>query len=201
MNAQNNADNNARNNTHNHAHNNGSVRSFNGITPTLAQGVYIDPAAVVIGDVALGIDTSVWPLVVIRGDVNSVRIGDRSNIQDGTVIHESRPQADNPAGYPAVIGQDVTVGHKVMLHGCTVGDRVLIGMGAIVLDNVVIEDEVIVGAGALVTPGKRLRSGYLYTGSPARQTRALRAGEIEHLVSTAQHYVRLKNDYLDEPGG
>ena len=180
--------------------NNHAIRTYKGITPTLAKGAYVDPAAVVIGDVVLGKDTSVWPLVVIRGDVNSVRIGNRSNIQDGTVIHESRPRSDNPAGYPVVIGEDVTVGHKVMLHGATIGNRVLIGMGAIVLDNVVIEDDVIVGAGALVTPGKRLQSGYLYTGSPARQSRALHKEEIDHFVSTAQNYIVLKNDYLDEPG-
>ncbi len=174
------------------------IRSFKGITPTLEQGAYVDPAAVVIGDVVLGEDVSIWPLVVIRGDVNKVRIGKRSNIQDGSVIHESRPRPNNPEGYPVIIGEDVTVGHKVMLHGCKIGNRVLVGMGAIVLDGVVIEDDVIVGAGALVTPGKTLESGYLYTGSPARQARPIKDGEMEHFVQTAQNYVVLKEEYMAE---
>ncbi|ARN74055.1 gamma carbonic anhydrase family protein [Oceanicoccus sagamiensis] len=174
------------------------IRPFKGVSPTLEEGAYVDPAAVVIGDVVLGKDTSIWPLVVIRGDVNKVRIGNRSNIQDGSVIHESRPRPTNPEGYPVIIGEDVTVGHKVMLHGCKIGNRVLVGMGAIVLDGVVIEDDVIVGAGALVTPGKTLESGYLYTGSPARQARPIRDGEMEHFVQTAQNYVVLKEEYIAE---
>lgn len=173
-----------------------NIRPFKGITPTLEEGAYVDPAAVVIGDVVLGKDVSIWPLVVIRGDVNKVRIGNRSNIQDGSVIHESRPRPSNPDGYPVIIGDNVTVGHKVMLHGCKIGNRVLVGMGAIVLDGVVIEDDVIVGAGALVTPGKTLESGYLYTGSPARQARPIRDGEMEHFVQTAENYVVLKNEYF-----
>lgn len=177
---------------------NQSIRSYKGILPELAEGAYVDPAAIVIGDVKLGKDSSVWPLVVIRGDVNHVHIGDRSNIQDGSVIHESRKRPTNPEGYPVIIGEDVTVGHKVMLHGCKIGNRVLVGMGAIVLDGVVVEDNVIIGAGALVTPGKRLESGYLYTGSPARQARPVRDGEIEKFVTTAQDYIQLKNEYLAE---
>ncbi|MGK0500469.1 MAG: carbonic anhydrase/acetyltransferase-like protein (isoleucine patch superfamily) [Oceanicoccus sp.] len=179
-------------------YNSTSLRTYKGVSPTLQQGAYVDPAAIVIGDVELGEDASVWPLVVIRADVNRVRIGDRSNIQDGTVIHESRPRASNPSGYPTLIGTDVTIGHKVMLHGCVIGNRVLVGMGAIILDGAIIEDEVIIGAGALVTPGKRLLSGYLYTGSPARQARPLRDGELAHFVATAENYVTLKNDYLAE---
>lgn len=174
------------------------IRPFKDFFPELKAGAYVDPAAVVIGDVVLGKDSSVWPLVVIRGDVNKVRIGERSNIQDGSVIHESRPRPSNPDGYPTLIGEDVTVGHKVMLHGCKIGNRVLVGMGAIVLDGVTIEDEVIVGAGALVTPGKTLKSGYLYIGSPARQARPLKDGEIEHFVETAHNYIVLKDEYLAE---
>ena len=175
-----------------------NIRSFKGISPTLEEGAYVDPAAIVIGDVVLGRDVSIWPLVVIRGDVNKVRIGDRSNIQDGSVIHESRPLPTNPEGYPVTIGEDVTVGHKVMLHGCKIGNCVLVGMGAIVLDGVVIEDNVIVGAGALVTPGKTLKSGYLYTGSPARQARPIKDGEMERFQQTAKNYVILKNEYFAE---
>lgn len=174
-----------------------SLRPYKGVYPTLHTGAWVDEAAVVIGDVELGEDVSVWPLVVIRGDVNRVRIGARTNIQDGTVIHESRPRPNNPDGYPTLVGSDVTIAHKVMLHGCRIGNEVLIGMGAIVQDNVVIEDRVIVGAGALVTPGKRLQSGYLYTGSPARQARPLTDQELAHFKQQAQEYIALKNDYCE----
>ncbi len=179
--------------------NNHNVRAYKGISPNLGEGVYIDPAAVVIGDVVLGKDSSVWPLAVIRGDVNSIHIGERCSIQDGTVIHVSRRTPNNPEGYAVSIGNDVTVGHKVILHGCTISDQVLVGMGATVLDNAVVEKQVIIGAGALVTPGKRLQSGYLYTGSPARQARPLTTKEIEYFVETAHNYALLKNDYRDEP--
>lgn len=175
-----------------------SIRLYQGITPSLASSAYVDPSAVVIGDVSLGADCSVWPLSVIRGDVNQIKIGSRSNIQDGCVIHVSRPSSDQPRGFATHIGEDVTVGHKVMLHGCTIGSRVMIGMGAIVLDGAIIEDDVIVGAGALVTPGKRLTSGYLYTGSPARQARPLKDSEREHFIANAANYVDLKNDYVSQ---
>lgn len=177
---------------------NRSIRPYKGVSPTLKDKAYVDEAAVVIGDVVLEEDVSVWPLVVIRGDVNRVRIGARSNVQDGTIIHETRPRPHNPGGYPTLIGEDVTIGHQVMLHGCTIGNQVLIGMGAIVLDGAIIEDRVIVGAGALVTPGKRLESGYLYTGSPARQARPIKEGELERFLQTAIDYVDLKNEYLAE---
>lgn len=172
------------------------LRPYKGITPTLKSGAYVDAAAVVIGDVVLAEDVSVWPMVVIRGDVNRVRIGARSNIQDATVIHESRPKPQNPEGYATIIGEDVTIGHKAMLHGCTIGNQVLIGIGAIILDGAVIEDQVIIGAGTLVTPGKRLHSGYLYTGSPARQARPLKEGELLRFRQQAREYVELKNEYL-----
>lgn len=173
------------------------LRPYKNTLPELHHSVYIDPAAVIIGDVHIGQDSSVWPLVVIRGDVNRVSIGARSNIQDGSVIHESRRRAENPEGYPTTLGSDVTVGHKALLHGCSIGDRVMVGMGAIVLDGAIIEDDVIVGAGALVTPGKVLSSGYLYTGSPARPARALHNTEREELVTNARHYIQLKNEYLN----
>lgn len=176
--------------------NNTSLRAFKNVLPTLAEGVFVDPSAIVIGEVDLATDVSVWPLTVIRGDVNFVRIGARSNIQDGTVIHETRKTPGNPAGYPVIIGSDVTIGHKVMLHGCTIGSNVLIGMGAIVLDGAVIEDEVILGAGSLVAPGKTLESGYLYVGSPAKQARPLTDNERAFFTISANNYVELKNHYL-----
>jgi carbonic anhydrase/acetyltransferase-like protein (isoleucine patch superfamily) len=177
-----------------------SIRRFNGHTPTLEHGAYVDPTATVIGRVQLGKDVSVWPQVAIRGDVNEIRIGARSNIQDGSVIHVSRCDESHPQGHSTIIGEDVTVGHKVMLHGCTIGDRVLVGMGAIVLDGAIVDDEVMIGAGALITPGKHLEKGYLYTGSPARRARALSESEIKRFVETAHNYIELKSVYVDELG-
>lgn len=158
----------------------------------------IDPSSVVIGNVELADDVSVWPLVAIRGDVNAVRIGARSNIQDGSILHVTHQSAHNPEGFPLLIGENVTIGHKAMLHGCTIGNRVLVGMGSILLDGAIIEDDVMIGAGSLVTPGKRLASGYLYLGSPARQVRPLTPEELEGLIYSANNYVRWKDDYLSQ---
>ncbi|MGF1717231.1 gamma carbonic anhydrase family protein [Photobacterium chitinilyticum] len=173
-----------------------SLRSYKGIYPTLANDVYVDNSAVLVGDIQLGNDASIWPLVAARGDVNQIHIGARTNVQDGSVLHVTRKTVDNPSGYPLVIGDDVTIGHKAMLHGCQVGNRVLVGMGAILLDNAIIEDDVIIGAGSLVPPGKRLKSGYLYVGSPVKQARPLTDKERAFLPASADNYVRLKNEYL-----
>ena len=178
-----------------------TVRSFNGFTPVLGEGVYVDEGAVLIGDVTLGRDVSIWPQTALRGDVNSIRVGDESNIQDGCVLHGTHRTAARPEGYPVTIGNGVTVGHKVVLHGCTVGDLCLIGMGAVIMDGAVLEDRVIIGAGALVPPGKRLESGYLYVGSPVRQVRTLRDDELEFLSYSRDGYVLLKNQYLREAAG
>ena len=173
------------------------IRTALGITPSLGARVLIDPTAVVMGDVWLGDDVSVWPHAAMRGDVQIIRIGARTNIQDGTVLHVTHEGLYNPDGFPLHIGDDVTVGHRALLHGCTVGDRVLVGMGAIIMDKVVVEDEVMIAAGSLVTPGKRLRSGHLYAGSPARQVRTLSEGEQRFLQYSADGYVSLKQRYLD----
>lgn len=175
-----------------------SVRPYLHYSPQIGQRVMIDPSSVVIGNVDLADDVSVWPLVAIRGDVNAVKIGARSNIQDGSILHVTHQSDYNPAGYPLMIGEDVTVGHKAMLHGCTIGNRVLVGMGSILLDGAVIEDDVMIGAGSLVAPGKHLESGYLYVGSPARQVRALTPAELEGLRYSANNYVRWKDEYLSE---
>ncbi len=175
-----------------------SIRSYKGITPQFDNSVYIDKACVLVGNIALESDVSVWPLVAARGDVNHIRIGKRSNIQDGTVLHVSRKSTAHPDGYPLLIGNDVTIGHKAMLHGCIVGDRVLIGMGAIILDGAIIENDVIIGAGALVPPGKRLQSGFLYVGSPIKQVRKLTDSELVFLPQSADNYVKLKNEYIEE---
>ena len=168
-----------------------NIRTFDGIRPALAESCFVDETALVIGDVVLAEDVSVWPMAVIRADVNSVRIGARSNVQDFTMIHQSHKSQKDPAGAPVVIGEDVTIGHHVTLHGCLIGDRVLVGMGAIVLDKAVIESDVIIGAGSLVPPGKRLASGYLYVGSPVKQARRLTDEERTFLTYSTAHYVRL----------
>nr|WP_193988080.1 gamma carbonic anhydrase family protein [Lelliottia steviae] len=175
-----------------------TIRSYKGITPTYDNSVYIDESSVLVGDISLGKDSSVWPLVAARGDVNYIRIGERTNIQDGSVLHLTRASKSNPDGYPLIIGNDVTVGHKVMLHGCQLGNRILVGMGAIVMDNAIVEDDVIIGGGSLVPPNKRLESGYLYVGSPVKQARPITEQERAFLKISADNYVQLKDEYLAE---
>lgn len=175
-----------------------SIRSHRGISPTLGQRVYVDPAATVIGDVHLGEDASVWPGAVIRGDMHSIRIGDRSNVQDNAVLHITHASDFNPNGWPLNIGDDVVIGHRAVLHGCTVGNKILIGNGAIINDGAVVEDEVIVGAGCMVPPGKTLASGYVYVGNPCKQMRALSEKEKAFFRYSAANYVKLKDEYLDE---
>ncbi|MET0655049.1 MAG: gamma carbonic anhydrase family protein [Pseudoxanthomonas sp.] len=173
-----------------------SLRPYLGRLPTLGRRVYVDPAATVIGDVELGDDVSVWPGTIIRGDVNFIRIGARSNVQDGTIIHVSHHSPYNKAGYPTLIGADVTVGHGTILHACSIGDRCLIGMGACLLDGATVQTHGFVGAGAVVGPGKKVGEGELWLGNPARFVRRLSDQEIESLLYSAQHYVRLKDQYL-----
>ncbi|WP_039987193.1 gamma carbonic anhydrase family protein [Vibrio owensii] len=175
-----------------------SMRSYKGIRPQLGERVYVDSTSVLVGDIRIGDDSSIWPLVTARGDVNHIHIGERTNIQDGSVLHVTHKNAENPKGYPLIIGNDVTIGHKVMLHGCEIHDRVLVGMGAIVLDNVVVESDVMIGAGSLVPPGKILESGYLYVGSPVKQARPLSDKERAFLQKSANNYVQNKDDYINE---
>ena len=175
-----------------------TVRKYMEKSPSLAEGVFIDETAVVIGRVTIGKDSSVWPLTVIRGDVQDIIIGIRTNIQDGSVLHVTSPESYGPDGFELSIGNDVTVGHRVDLHRCTIHDRALIGMGAIIMDGVVIESDVIVGAGSVVSPGKTLESGSLYVGSPAKRVRALKQEELAFLVYSSAHYVKLKNLHQNE---
>lgn len=176
---------------------NDTIRPYRDQLPQLGARVYIDPVATVIGDVVLGDDVSVWPQTVIRGDVNFIRIGARTNLQDGTVVHVSH---DGPhaklGGFATMIGEDVTIGHKAIIHACRIEDAALIGMGAIVLDGAVVEKHGFVGAGALVPPGRTVGEGELWLGNPARKARMLSEAEIEALYYSAQHYVRMKDDYL-----
>ena len=175
-----------------------NIRPYLDWRPDIGRNVWIDPAATVIGRVTIGEDASIWPGVVVRGDVNAISIGARTSIQDGSVLHVASSRLAGGDGIPLVIGEDCTVGHGVILHACTVGRRCLIGMGAIVMDGAVIGDEVIVGAGTLVPAGKRLPPRTLWVGSPVRQQRALEAKEIAFLAESAAHYVNLKNDYLQK---
>ncbi len=149
------------------------LRSFEQYSPRIHAEAWLDHSCVVIGDVQIGARSSIWPGVVVRGDINRIRIGSDTNIQDGSILHNSHDGPFMPGGAPLLIGDRVTVGHKAILHGCEIGDECLIGMGAIVMDKALIEANVILGAGSLVPPGKRLASGYLYTGAPARQARPL----------------------------
>ena len=171
------------------------IRSFRGITPRIGENSYIDESAVVIGDVEIGANCSIWPLTVIRGDSNRIRIGDDTNIQDGSVLHVTHDGEFSPGGAPLEIGSQVTVGHKVLLHGCRIGNQCLIGMGSIVADNAVVEDRVMIGSGSQVPPNKVLESGYLYLGNPVVQKRPLRDRELEFLTYVADHYVLLKQSY------
>ncbi len=176
-----------------------SVRSFNGITPQLGEAVYIDPAATVIGDVILGDNVSVWPNAVIRGDMHFIRVGNRSNVQDNAVLHITHASENfNPDGFPLVIGEDVTIGHSSVLHGCTLENRILVGIGAIINDGAYVESDVIVGAGCMVPPGKRLESGFVYVGNPAKQLRPLSDAERNFLPYSPNNYIKLKNQYLSE---
>lgn len=175
-----------------------NLRSYQGKFPVLGAKIYIDQSAVILGDITLGDDVSIWPLVAARGDVNTMTIGARTNIQDGTVLHVTRKSEHNPNGNPLIIGSDVTVGHKCMLHGCTLGDRILVGMGAIIMDGAVIESDVFISAGALVPPNKTLTSGYLYVGNPVKKMRPLKESEAAFLKQSAINYVELKNDYLND---
>lgn len=175
-----------------------NIRPFKKIFPEIASSCYVDPAACVIGDVVIGDDTSVWPMVVIRGDVNYIRIGARTNIQDGSVLHVTHKGPLSPQGYALSIGSDVTIGHGAVIHACIIEDECLIGMGSVVLDGAVIEKGAMVGAGSVVAPGKVMAGGYLYLGSPARQVRELNQKEKDFLQYSAAHYVQLKNDYMSD---
>ncbi len=172
------------------------LQVFNTVSPALGRSVYVAESAVVIGDVTLGDDVSIWPATVVRGDVNRVEIGAETNLQDGCVLHVTQKTKDRPDGFPLIVGRGVTVGHRVVLHGCTIGDLCLIGIGAIVMDGAVVENQVMIGAGALVPPGKHLESGYLYVGSPARPARPLKEAEFQFLELSKAGYVRLKNAYM-----
>jgi carbonic anhydrase/acetyltransferase-like protein (isoleucine patch superfamily) len=173
-----------------------TIHQFQQHQPKVGQNVYIAPSAIVIGQVDLDDDVSVWPTSVIRGDVNHISIGKRTNIQDGSIIHVNHDHQYYPGGSQVIIGDDVTVGHRVIIHGGRIANCCLIGMGCLIMDDTVIESEVILGAGSLVPQKKLLKSGHLYLGNPAKLIRPLTAEEKTMLRYSATHYVKLKNHYL-----
>ncbi len=175
-----------------------SVRPYKGTLPTLGERVFIDESAVVIGNASLGDDVSVWPCAVVRGDMHNITIGARTSVQDNAVLHITHSSDFNPDGWALTIGEDVTIGHGACLHGCTVGNRVLIGIGSTILDGAVVEDDVVIAAGTLVPPGKTLESGYMYVGSPCKQARPLKDSERKFFTYSAMNYVKLKDEYLSE---
>jgi carbonic anhydrase/acetyltransferase-like protein (isoleucine patch superfamily) len=173
-----------------------AIRPYKGTHPKIDPSAYVDEQAAVIGDVVIGADSSIWPQVSIRGDVNYIRIGARTSIQDGTVIHVTSPHPGMPDGVPTFVGNDVTVGHQCILHACTVEDLCLVGMGSQILDSAVLRKGVLLGAGSLVTEGKELEGGYLWMGRPAKRIRELTEQEKAWFMYSAAHYVKLKNGYL-----
>jgi carbonic anhydrase/acetyltransferase-like protein (isoleucine patch superfamily) len=173
-----------------------SIRQFGNIRPDIAASAWVDDTALVIGDVSLAEDVSLWPMVVARGDVNSIAVGARTNIQDGTILHVSHDSEFAPGGFALSIGADVTVGHQAILHGCTVENGCLIGMAATVMDGAIVRSGSILGAGSLVPPGQELDGGYLWVGTPARRVRPLREKEQGFIEYSAKHYVELKNRHL-----
>lgn len=165
------------------------ILPYNGITPTIHEDAWIAPGAVVVGDVHIGAHSNIWFGCVVRGDVNTIRIGERTNIQDGTVVHVTRKTG------PTYIGSGVTIGHKALLHACTVEHDCFIGMGAILMDDSVVESGAYLAGGAQLTPGKRVPSGQMWAGSPAKHFRDVREDEAEFIGISAQNYVNLSKEY------
>ena len=176
--------------------NSNNIQQFRQHRPHIAKGVYVHPSATIIGQVTLDENSSVWPGAVIRGDINFIRIGKNTNIQDLRILHVNHKSKDDPEGSPLIIGDNVTIGHAVILHGCTIADECLIGMGSIVMDKAIIEKQVLLAAGSLVSSGMLLESGHLYMGRPAKKVRALTAAEIKSLLESAHSYVQGKDEYI-----
>lgn len=175
-----------------------NIRKFKNYTPKLGKKVFVDATALVLGNVEIGEDSSIWPMAVLRGDVNAIRIGKRTSIQDGTVCHVTHDGPFDPGGFQLNVGDNVTVGHKAILHGCTIEDNCLIGMGTVVMDGAIVRKNAIIGANSLVSPGRELEGGYLWVGSPARKIRQLTEEEVSFLEYSANNYVKLKNEHLDQ---
>ena len=172
----------------------GLIRPHHGVTPIIAPTAFIAETAAIIGDVVIGEESSVWYGCTLRGDGNSIRVGARTNIQDGTVVHINH-EREGAVGTKTVIGSDVTIGHMALIHACTLEDGCFIGMKACVMDGAVVETGAMVAAGALVTPGKRVKHGELWAGSPARLMRKLSENELKYFTYTVQHYCEMAASY------
>jgi carbonic anhydrase/acetyltransferase-like protein (isoleucine patch superfamily) len=177
------------------------LSSYLNTSPLIGERTFLHPSCQIIGEVSIGNDCSIWCNTVLRGDVNRIVIGHGSNVQDLTMCHVSHKTPEKPEGSPLLVGEYVTVGHSVILHGCRIGNECLIGMGSIIMDDVIIPDHVMIGAGSLISPGKVLESGMLYMGRPAKLIRALTAEEIAYLRYSAEHYIKAKNNYLQSQQG
>ena len=173
------------------------IRKFKDFTPSIGKRVFVDTQATVIGDVCLWDDVSIWPQSVIRGDINPITIGKRTNIQDGSIVHVTH-KSQYSDGCECHIESDVTIWHGCIIHACTIEDMALVGMGSVILDGTTISKKVIIGAKSLVPSGKTLESGYLYMGSPCKKIRPLKDSELEFLKYSATHYVNTKNDFLGQ---
>ncbi len=170
-----------------------NIRSFENFKPQIDKTVFVDDSAVVTGNVRIGEDSSVWPCCSVRGDIHSITIGVRTNIQDGSILHVTHDSEYAPGGFALTVGDDVTVGHNVVLHACTVENLCLIGMGSVVLDGAIVQSGAMLGAGSLVPPNKVLTGGYMWLGSPVKRARVLTDKEKSFLQYSAQQYVKLKN--------
>lgn len=173
-----------------------NIRTLEGHTPKIHESAFIDPSAVIIGKVTIGVKSSIWCNTVVRGDVSYIQIGDNTNIQDLTMLHVTHYYPNRSKEVPLIIGNNVTVGHSCCLHACTLEDNTFIGMGSIILDNAVIEKHAFLGANSFVPQGKCLKGGYLYFGNPVKQIRKLTDAEIEHIAYSAEHYVDVASKYL-----
>ena len=167
-----------------------SIIPFNGKTPLIHPSAFIAPGCRIVGDVEIGEDVSIWYNCVIRGDVNHVRIGARTNIQDGSIVHCDSPKPGRPEGYPTLIGEDVLIGHLAMVHGCTLADRAFVGLGTVVMDGCTIESDGMLAAGAMLTPGKTIEAGQMWMGRPARYARDLLQDEIAAHQAGVAGYVQ-----------
>ncbi|MBF0195415.1 MAG: gamma carbonic anhydrase family protein [Magnetococcales bacterium] len=173
------------------------IYSFSSIQPKIDPSAFIHPDAIIIGDVTIGPDSSVWPGVVIRGDVNKIVIGSQTNIQDGSILHVTRPTPENPEGTPLIIGDQVLIGHQVSLHACSIKNRAMVGIGAIVLDGACIGEQAMLGAGSMLTPGKVIEADSLWLGSPAKFSRPRRKDEIDATAKTIASYCTLAATYKE----
>jgi gamma-carbonic anhydrase len=167
------------------------ILSFGGHTPLVDPAAFVAPGAQLIGDIEIGPEASIWYNCVLRGDMNRIRVGARSNIQDGSVIHVDSPKPGHEEGLPTLIGEDVLIGHLAMVHGCILHDRAFVGLGSIVMDGCVIESDAMLAAGGMLTPGKRIPSGQLWAGQPARYVRDLSPQELAGHRAGVAHYVEL----------